>query len=260
MDSKSKYNGVVVLTDPVYINDSKGNTIYIYGILYNMLWKMKDDLFSWECQRYLAYLYGIQRSQYSKAVIEPDVWITENGAMIILDDSTKNYIYKVIRPDIPVYRLVEFEKHLELEDNEYEECFLTSPKPLERYGIVEKGWYKIDKNETKDCEPLTKFVNTFEKYSDFDVDSDDDRILNPTSHPAQMTIKVSESQQRFINSLLLNENYKNKNKGMVNNYNDSNKENPILSFEEFVNEKKGTPSNVQSYVGCLDDEDDLEEE
>ena len=260
MDSKSKYNGVIVLTDPVYIKDSKGNTIYIYGILYDMLWKIKDDLFSWECQRYLAYLYGIQRCQYNKGVIEPDVWITENGAMIILDESTKNFIYKVMRPDIPVYRLVEFEKPLELEDGESEDCFLTSFKPLERYNIVEKGWYKIDKNETKDCEPLTKFVNTFEKYSDFDVDSDDDRFLYPASHPAQMTIKVSESQQRFISSLLVQENCKNKNNDMVKKYNIGIQENSVLSFDEFINEKKGTPYNVQSYFGCLDDDDDPEEE
>lgn len=34
----------------------------------------------------------------------------------------------------------------------------------------------------------------------------------------------------------------------------------VLSFERFLIEQKGTPSNVQSYFGCLDDEDDIEEE
>lgn len=34
----------------------------------------------------------------------------------------------------------------------------------------------------------------------------------------------------------------------------------VMSFDRFINEQKGTPSNVQSYFGCLDDEDDLEEE
>ena len=30
----------------------------------------------------------------------------------------------------------------------------------------------------------------------------------------------------------------------------------VMSFDRFINEQKGTPSNVQSYMGELDDEDD----
>lgn len=34
----------------------------------------------------------------------------------------------------------------------------------------------------------------------------------------------------------------------------------VMSFDRFINEQKGTPSNVQSYMGELDDEDDDWEE
>ena len=34
----------------------------------------------------------------------------------------------------------------------------------------------------------------------------------------------------------------------------------VISYEKFISEQKGTPSNVQSYFGCLDDTEDLEEE
>ena len=34
----------------------------------------------------------------------------------------------------------------------------------------------------------------------------------------------------------------------------------VISYEKFISEQKGTPSNVQSYFGCLNDTDDSEEE
>lgn len=34
----------------------------------------------------------------------------------------------------------------------------------------------------------------------------------------------------------------------------------VLTFDKFLSEQKGKPSNVASYMGCLDDADDLDEE
>ena len=66
--------------------------------------------------------------------------------------------------------------------------------------------------------------------------------------------KVSEGVEQIITDML-NE----------NNIKDTARISPldipyVMSFDRFINEQKGTPSNVQSYFGCLDDEDDLEEE
>lgn len=64
--------------------------------------------------------------------------------------------------------------------------------------------------------------------------------------------KVSEGVEQIITDML-NE----------NNTKDTSRISPIdnpysyvMSFDRFINEQKGTPSNVQSYMGELDDEDD----
>lgn len=278
MDSKSKYTGVIVLTDPVYITDSKGNTIFIYGILYDMLRKMKDDLFSWGCQRYLAYLYGAQRCQYNKGIVEPDVWITSYGGMIVLDNPVKNAIYKIMREDIPVYTLVEFLEPLELEENEYEDCFLISKAPLKRYGVIKDDNSEKGKEKNfNDREPLTKYLIPFESYNQMDEECDGDEILVATPFPLPpMEITVSESQEKFLKGVLLNENFKKDLTGSTGDTTHTNEsvrgtgyvkklsldhpDRTIKSFESFIGENKGQPSNVQSYFGCLDDDDDPEEE
>ena len=64
--------------------------------------------------------------------------------------------------------------------------------------------------------------------------------------------KVSEGVEQIITDML-NE----------NNIKDTARISPldipysyVMSFDRFINEQKGTPSNVQSYMGELDDEDD----
>ena len=277
MKQESKFTGVIILTDPVYIIDSKGNTTFIYGILYDMLMKMKNDLFSWCCQRYLAYLYGTQRCQFHNGILQPDVWVNSHGAMIILDNSVKNYIYKVMKDDIPVYRLMEFEKPLKLNDKEYEGCFLTSTAPLKRYGMVDDIKSDDDKKDVE-REPLSKFVQPFELYNLMDDDCDSDEILVATPYSlSPVGIAVSERQARFIRGVLLNENFLNDREFQTGDSTHTNKtaqetvcvkklslgypDRMIKSFESFIEENKGhSLSNIQSYLGCFDDEDDSEEE
>lgn len=259
MEHAPKYTGVIILTDPVYIIDSKGNTTFIYGILYDMLWKMKDDLFSWGTQRYLGYLYGAQRFQFNNSIIEPDVWITSDGEMIILDNPTKNYIYKVMNEGIPVYRYMEFLEPLELKENEYEDCFLISPEPLKRYNLIDDTWFVDVKKYSKDREPLTKYLDTLEHYSKMEPDCDSDEILVKSSHPLPpMSVEVGESNKKFLDTLLLTENCMTlQNESLKNGYLKYSGQN-ILSFDEFINETMGSSSNIQSYFGCLDEEDDDE--
>ena len=68
--------------------------------------------------------------------------------------------------------------------------------------------------------------------------------------------KVSEGVEQIITDMLNENNTKDTGRirplDIPNSY--------VMSFDRLINEQKGTPSNVQSYFGCLDDEDDLEEE
>lgn len=68
--------------------------------------------------------------------------------------------------------------------------------------------------------------------------------------------KVSESVEQIIRDMLNENNIKDiaRISPLDNPYS------YVMSFDRFINEQKGTPSNVQSYFGRLDDEDDLEEE
>lgn len=80
--------------------------------------------------------------------------------------------------------------------------------------------------------------------------------INTDLPDAPKQAKVSEGVEQIITDML-NEN------NIIDTIRISPIDNPysyVMSFDRFINEQKGTPSNVQSYFGCLDDEDDLEEE
>lgn len=68
--------------------------------------------------------------------------------------------------------------------------------------------------------------------------------------------KVSESVEQIIRDMLNENNIKDiaRISPLDNPYS------YVMSFDRFINEQKGTTPNVQSYFGCLDDEDDWEEE
>lgn len=64
--------------------------------------------------------------------------------------------------------------------------------------------------------------------------------------------KVSEGVEQIITDMLNENNIKDTARisPLDNSYS------YVMSFDRFINEQKGTPSNVQSYMGELDDEDD----
>ena len=68
--------------------------------------------------------------------------------------------------------------------------------------------------------------------------------------------KVSEGVEQIITDMLNENNIKDTGRKCLldNSYS------YVMSFDRFINEQKGTPSNVQSYMGELDDEDDDWEE
>ena len=101
---------------------------------------------------------------------------------------------------------------------------------------------------------IDQFNGTGEYRGQYEGGEQEDINTDLPDEPKQA--KVSEGVEQIITDML-NE----------NNIKDTARISPldipysyVMSFDRFINEQKGTPSNVQSYFGCLDDEDDLEEE
>lgn len=70
-------------------------------------------------------------------------------------------------------------------------------------------------------------------------------------------INIDESLRRILCDML-NEEYVIEDDKIESS--DDNSGRYVLSFDRFLMEQNGTHQNVQSYFGCLDDDDDLEEE
>lgn len=68
--------------------------------------------------------------------------------------------------------------------------------------------------------------------------------------------RVSEGVEQIITDMLNENNIKNTGRKSLL----ENPYNYVMSFDRFINEQKGTPPNVQSYMGELDDDDEWEEE
>ena len=108
---------------------------------------------------------------------------------------------------------------------------------------------------------LSEILSSFDQYNGIgeysDKFKDGDKMDIRTSMPDIPEIAtISESEQRTICDLLKENNIK----GTARISLLDNSYSYVMSFDRFINEQKGTPSNVQSYMGELDDEDDDWEE
>lgn len=108
---------------------------------------------------------------------------------------------------------------------------------------------------------LTEIISTIDqfngmgKYIDKHKDEEAVDIETNMSNPPKEA-NICENHQELIKDMIKEKRIRNYGKSSPLDHPDSN----VLSFERFLMEQKGTPSNVQSYFGCLDDEEDLEEE
>ena len=138
MDEKKNavYDAVVVLDTPIKIQNDRKETIQIYGLLYECDMRERNDLFVWSVQRYITYLMGCQQVQEKGGKLSPEIWMLPNEHIITLGNPVKNFIYKFLKPQLIKYRLVEFEKELEVKDEEHDDLFLISEKPLTRYDLA----------------------------------------------------------------------------------------------------------------------------
>ena len=138
MDEKKStvYDAVVVLDTPIKIQNDRKETISIFGLLYERKMRERNDLFVWSVQRYITYLMGCQQVQEKGGKLSPEIWILPNEHIITLGNPVKNFIYKFLKPQLIKYRLVEFEKVLDVKDEEHDDLFLISQEPLTRYDLA----------------------------------------------------------------------------------------------------------------------------
>ena len=138
MDEKKNaaYDAVVVLDTPIRIQNDRKETISIFGLLYERKMRERNDLFVWSVQRYITYLMGCQQVQQKGGKLSPEIWMLPNEHIITLGNPVKNFIYKFLKPQLIKYRLVEFEKALDIKDEEHDDLFLISQDPLTRYDLA----------------------------------------------------------------------------------------------------------------------------
>ena len=138
MDEKKNaaYDAVVVLDTPIKIQNDRKETIQIYGLLYERKMRERNDLFVWSVQRYITYLMGCQQVQEKGGKLSPEIWMLPNEHIITLGNPVKNFIYKFLKPQLIKYRLVEFEKELDVKEDEHDDLFLISNEPLTRYDLA----------------------------------------------------------------------------------------------------------------------------
>ena len=147
MDEKKNitYDAVVVLDTPIRIQNDRKETIKIFGLLYERKMRERNDLFVWSVQRYITYLMGCQQVQEKGGKLSPEIWMLPNEHIITLGNPVKNFIYKFLKPQLIKYRLVEFEKELDVKDDEHDDLFLISQDPLTRCKLLDNT--KISKKK-----------------------------------------------------------------------------------------------------------------
>ena len=139
------YDAVVVLDTPIKIQNDRKETIQIYGLLYERKMRKRNDLFVWSVQRYITYLMGTELLLNKGGESAPEIWKMPSGNIIQLTNAVKNFIYKLQRNLLLKYRLVEFNQPLDIKDEEHDDLFLISNKPLTRCKLLDNT--KISKKK-----------------------------------------------------------------------------------------------------------------
>lgn len=129
-NNKERYDAIVSFDEPIMIQDDNGELHTIYGILYNQKRRHREDLWQWAIQRYITYLMGCSRAVKNGGSIAPELWVAKSGEMIILDNAAKDYIYQTIKDDMIGYRLLEYDKPIDILPDEVEGELVIAPSIL----------------------------------------------------------------------------------------------------------------------------------
>ncbi len=107
---------------------------------------------------------------------------------------------------------------------------------------------------------LTEIISTMDQYNGMGKYSDEykggeqvdiDTDIPDTPNKAIITKGQEDMIKEMLTSTLQSDKI-NEQGYFANGY--------VLTFDKFLSEQKGKPSNVASYMGCLDDADDIDEE
>lgn len=129
---KKQYDAMVVFDTPVQIVDDGGDVIFIYGLLYNQAERHKDDLWTWELNRYICYLQGCERAQSNGCKLAPELLITNDDNMIALKVIFKNLIYRIMKKHMIRYRIVEPTEPIKIHSGEIDDNLIISQQLINR--------------------------------------------------------------------------------------------------------------------------------
>lgn len=171
---KNKYDGMVIFETPILIIDHTYEKHYIYGLLYKKEVMHKNDLWTWEINRYLAYLLGCQKHTEKGGELTSDTWFTSKGKIIPLSPEAKNFIYKLEKTELPKYTIDEVTP-IKLSDGDYEGDFLLINPYLNLHSTSQaEGHTKLtDLLPTMaDYNELRKKVDGDENIESVDIETD----------------------------------------------------------------------------------------
>lgn len=129
---------MVIFDTPIQIVDDGGDVISIYGLLYNQDEKHKDDLWTWELNRYICYLQGCERAQSNGCKLAPELLITKDENMIALKVRFKNLIYRIMKKHLIRYRMVELTDPIKIHFGETDDNLIISQQLINRIYNNEK--------------------------------------------------------------------------------------------------------------------------
>ena len=132
----NEYDGYVGFDVPILISNDENETIPIYGLLYNRERRHRDDLWTWELNRYICYLQGCENVQKNGGKLVPEQWITCEGNIIALDVNSKNFVYQTMRHRMIGYRIFEDVLPYEFGDEDVDDIFVLSPDFLIKNGLT----------------------------------------------------------------------------------------------------------------------------
>ncbi len=135
---KKQYDAMVIFDTPIQIVDDGGDVISIYGLLYNQDEKHKDDLWTWELNRYICYLQGCERAQSNGCKLAPELLITKDENMIALKVRFKNLIYRIMKKHLIRYRMVELTDPIKIHFGETDDNLIISQQLINRIYNNEK--------------------------------------------------------------------------------------------------------------------------
>lgn len=258
----SEYNSVVVFERGISFKDDKGNPIKIWGLLFKKEKSNPNDLLMWCLNRYISYLLSAEGVESRGGEIEQEMWTCDKGKMtLVMTNNMKNFIYRALKKDIISYRIIEYDKAVEILDGENVDSFIVSTNPLIRLGLVDGKEEKLDGKKIARQHILLQKLQTLSQYNQMDDDDNEDVIevaSNQGQKPSELSLSLTEKEKRALKGMLLLE-------GLDNNLDYKEDVSYVKSYDDYIKENYPTEiaKNYDNSQICYDnrmEKDDLEEE